>query len=223
MEKVHALKTLPQFFNVLGIQKLFEVRKNDRDFKIGDTLWLQEWSEENGYTGKDKKYRIIYILKGGQFGIDPEYCVLGLDPSMRTHSDGNANLHQIKEKEIKVNEIKEKKTHINTWRDDFDIYQKECGEAFDTQVTDLIWIEEKKRYYPYTSIRKSLEKMYNEYWGTEAGWKKKKEKKSKEIDWLRTIENGLSMIGNRVRIPKGTPDFEQEEIEKSKHAKSSPV
>ena len=112
---------------------------------------------------------------------------------------------------------------IQTWRTSLEIYLKECGEAFDRQVADLAWIEEKKRYHPFTSITKSLEKMFNEYWGTEAGWKKKKEKRSDKIDWLRTIENGLSMECNRVRIPKGTPDYEQEAIEKSKHAKPSPV
>jgi len=102
-----------------------------------------------------------------------------------------------------------------TWRTDYEIYLKECGDAFDRFVADLPWIEEKKRYYPFTSIRKSLEKMYNEYWGTDAGWMKKKSNtKLKSINWQRTLENGLSMAGNRVRIPKGTPDFEQEEIEK---------
>jgi hypothetical protein len=111
-----------------------------------------------------------------------------------------------------------------TWRNDFETYLKECGEAFDKLAFDLEWIEQKKRYYPYTSIRKSLEKMINEYWGTEAGWMKKKSNtKLKTINWLRTIENGLSMDRNRVRIPKGTPDFEQEEIEKSKHGKPAPI
>jgi len=106
----------------------------------------------------------------------------------------------------------------NIWRDDFKIYKTECEKAIDTLAADLDWIAEKKRYYPFTSIRKSLEKMFNEYWGTEAGWKKKKDsRKLITIDWLRTIENGLSMQGNRVRIPKGSPDFEEEEIEKRKN------
>lgn len=75
---VHALKTLPEFFSEVGKGKTFEVRKNDRGFKVGDTLWLMEWSDAKGYTGIDKKFKVSYILEGERWGIMPGYCVMGL-------------------------------------------------------------------------------------------------------------------------------------------------
>jgi len=58
--------------------KTFEVRKNDRDYKVGDILYLQE--TVNGvFTGRETSgMEVIYILPGGQFGIDPDYCVMQL-------------------------------------------------------------------------------------------------------------------------------------------------
>ena len=127
-------------------------------------------------------------------------------------------------KKEEMQEGKNTSLKLPTWRDSFEIYMKECGEAFDKLAYDMDWIEQKKRYYPYTSIRKSLEKMINEYWGTEAGWiKKKSNKKLININWVRTIENGLSMACNQVRIAKGQQDFEQEEIEVRKHAKPTAI
>lgn len=45
---MHKLKILPQYFeDKLQGMKKWEVRKNDRPFKAGDTLQLEEWSEKN--------------------------------------------------------------------------------------------------------------------------------------------------------------------------------
>lgn len=42
--KTHELKILPQYFKaVQNGSKTFELRKNDRRFKVGDTLILREW------------------------------------------------------------------------------------------------------------------------------------------------------------------------------------
>lgn len=76
--KVHKLKLQQPFFDdVFYNRKEFEVRKNDRDFKIGDRLQLLEVVEEGNpqrFVLKDIKY----ILNGGQYGIDKDYIVLGL-------------------------------------------------------------------------------------------------------------------------------------------------
>ncbi|EAG8216178.1 DUF3850 domain-containing protein [Listeria monocytogenes] len=50
---VHKLKILPKFFQEkIALKKSFEIRKNDRDYKVGDTLALQEF--KNGtYTGRE--------------------------------------------------------------------------------------------------------------------------------------------------------------------------
>lgn len=78
--KIHKLKTWKEFFAmVLCGSKKFEVRKNDRDFKLLDELLLEEWdNEKQEYTGRMLHRRIDYILKGGQFGIEEGYVVLGI-------------------------------------------------------------------------------------------------------------------------------------------------
>ncbi len=81
---VHQLKTLPEFFRDVGSLKPFDVRENDRDFKVGDTLWLQEWTEETGYTGQAKQFKVSYILQGSQWGIMDGYCIMGLERDVRT-------------------------------------------------------------------------------------------------------------------------------------------
>jgi len=79
-DKVHELKTWkPYFSQVLYGFKTFEVRKNDRDFQVGDYLKLREWDNETEtYTGQFLHRQIDYILHGGQFGIEKGYVVMQL-------------------------------------------------------------------------------------------------------------------------------------------------
>lgn len=77
---LHELKTHPQYFRRLFEgSKNFEVRKNDRDFQIGDTLKLKEWDPvTEQYTERIEFRHVTYILHGGQFGIELGYCVMSL-------------------------------------------------------------------------------------------------------------------------------------------------
>ena len=46
------LKTLPVYFEAVWHgRKEFEVRKNDRNFRPGDVVILEEWDKLTGYTG----------------------------------------------------------------------------------------------------------------------------------------------------------------------------
>lgn len=85
----HELKILPQYFKeVVNGNKTFEIRKNDRGFKVGDTLLLKEYYSEcrefkhlepsKGYTGDEITKEVSYILEGGQYGLEEGYCILGL-------------------------------------------------------------------------------------------------------------------------------------------------
>lgn len=77
--KTHVLKIWPSYFQlVVTGQKTFEVRKNDRNFKVGDELLLREWNGQ--YTGSFITFRIVYILHGGEFGIESGYCVMSIKP-----------------------------------------------------------------------------------------------------------------------------------------------
>ena len=79
----HELKVYAKFYEALanGV-KNFEVRKADRDFRVGDALLLRMWnSGYRTYTGPFCYRRIAYILEAKdavKFGVRPGYCVLGL-------------------------------------------------------------------------------------------------------------------------------------------------
>lgn len=86
---VHDLKVWPEYFAALADgRKTFEVRKNDRGFKEGDTLRLREWSPfpvtgGGDYTGREVTRRVGYILKGGSFGVPDDFVVMAIhDPSV---------------------------------------------------------------------------------------------------------------------------------------------
>lgn len=81
---VHTLKTLDRYFDAVEDgTKTFEVRLNDRAFQTGDTLVLRRYEKTQiGHRPtipfREVRKRITFILQGGQFGIAPQYCVLGL-------------------------------------------------------------------------------------------------------------------------------------------------
>lgn len=82
---VHDLKCWPQYFAaVLDGRKPFEVRKSDRAFEVGDALLLREWDPATkDYTGRESRQGVTYILRGGQLGISPDYCVMGIAEDCR--------------------------------------------------------------------------------------------------------------------------------------------
>lgn len=77
------LKTHPRFFEpVLMGTKSFEVRKNDRNFAMGDLLVLREWCPASEmYTGRWVTRTVTHVLRGAEaekFGVVPGYCILSL-------------------------------------------------------------------------------------------------------------------------------------------------
>jgi hypothetical protein len=81
IETVHELKTWPEYFQeVENGNKTFELRKNDRDYKVGNILILREWCPKNAeYSGRIIKRGIKYVLKDAEaFGLRDGYVILGL-------------------------------------------------------------------------------------------------------------------------------------------------
>lgn len=73
----HELKIRPEYFNAVSEgRKKFELRRNDRGFKVGDQIVLCEWTG-SGYTGRKLNCRIDYILEGHD-GLDPDYAILSI-------------------------------------------------------------------------------------------------------------------------------------------------
>lgn len=78
------LKIFPTYMQAIisGVKK-FEVRK-DEQFHVGQMLLLKEWdagAEE--YTGNEVYALVTYVMKGGKFGIQEGYCVLGIEQITR--------------------------------------------------------------------------------------------------------------------------------------------
>ena len=85
----HKLKTWPQYFkDTQEGKKTFELRKHDRDFKVGDKLQLLEYDpltvdKNNVYSGKKQKVKVTYIIDGDtddgfKFGLQRGYVIMGI-------------------------------------------------------------------------------------------------------------------------------------------------
>ncbi len=76
----HRLKTWSKYFwEVVNGNKTFELRKNDRNFKVGDHLLLENYDEKKEcYLSESIIVRITYILEGGNFGLEKGYVVMGI-------------------------------------------------------------------------------------------------------------------------------------------------
>ena len=79
--KTHKLKITPQYFyDICYRNKRFEVRKDDRNYQVGDKILFEEYDPETKtYTGRSfsPDRPIQYILKDCPFGVEKGYCVLG--------------------------------------------------------------------------------------------------------------------------------------------------
>jgi len=78
----HELKTIqPYFDDICSGKKTFEIRRFDRDYKIGDKLHLAEWDLKGHYfTGKYRIRVISHILTDAQqYGLMDGYCILSFE------------------------------------------------------------------------------------------------------------------------------------------------
>lgn len=79
-QRYHELKIVPEYFKPVDEgEKKFEIRKADRDFKVGDYLILREWNRGK-YTDRYTIVQITYIYQGdGSYGLSEEYCILSIE------------------------------------------------------------------------------------------------------------------------------------------------
>ncbi|WP_348922050.1 DUF3850 domain-containing protein [Enterococcus rotai] len=74
--KVHDIKIKPKFLaDIVSGVKTFEIRKNDRGYKKGDILNLQEF-EDGSYTGNEIEVLVTYIP---DFPLPDDYVVMGIE------------------------------------------------------------------------------------------------------------------------------------------------
>jgi Domain of unknown function (DUF3850) len=83
----HAVKSWPHLFEATlkGVKTHDLRRADDREYRVGDILRLQEFDPETQrYTGRELRVRITYITSA-QFpcalsdsSLDPAYCILSI-------------------------------------------------------------------------------------------------------------------------------------------------
>ncbi|MDE2106769.1 MAG: DUF3850 domain-containing protein [Patescibacteria group bacterium] len=91
MAETHMLKIEHEYMDAIKRgEKPFEVRRNDRGFEKGDYLLLCRYGPDGFMNAAGAPLpedsgdidqvlaRVTYILTGGQFGIEPEYVVMGI-------------------------------------------------------------------------------------------------------------------------------------------------
>lgn len=76
----HHLKQAQEVFgpSLDGI-KSFEIRKNDRDYQVGDVLILNEWNGTN-YTGRSVAVKVTYILADDSYGMKDWHIIMAVKP-----------------------------------------------------------------------------------------------------------------------------------------------
>ena len=75
----HELKTISPYYEAVesGV-KMFEIRKDDRNFNIGDTLELSHWDDSvGGYDGDWIAVTVTYILRDTRF-LPLGYCCMSI-------------------------------------------------------------------------------------------------------------------------------------------------
>lgn len=77
---IHELKIWEEYFEEVFMgRKTFEIRRNDRDFKKGDTLILQEWDRhKETLTGRKLARNVTYVFEGGSFGVEKGFVVMSI-------------------------------------------------------------------------------------------------------------------------------------------------
>lgn len=88
-KKVHDVKLGTTFFDdVKTGRKTFELRKNDRGYKEGDTIVLHEY-KDGTTTGRTITKKIVYMLEDFT-GLEDGYCILGLGEAAETLQEAAA-------------------------------------------------------------------------------------------------------------------------------------
>jgi uncharacterized protein DUF3850 len=73
----HVLKCWPEFFRLVKIgDKTADLRKDDRNYRVGDTIFNREYDPKlDQYTGHTCLVTITAVLRDFE-GLMPGYCVL---------------------------------------------------------------------------------------------------------------------------------------------------
>lgn len=87
----HELKTWPKYFAaVRSGGKRFEIRRNDREFAVGDILVLREFEPETDtFTGQTEERQITFLLSEEDYGVIHGFVAIGFGEVIH-HADAPA-------------------------------------------------------------------------------------------------------------------------------------
>ena len=83
---IHFVKSHPDYFlNILNGVCFHELRKNDRDYKVGDAMVLMEWNPiDEEYSGREllvditDKTDLHNVCAVSTVALHPDYCILSI-------------------------------------------------------------------------------------------------------------------------------------------------
>ena len=79
--KIHELRCDFELFpDCVEGRKRFDIRKNDRGFRVGDVLKMLQTNrhDRDSYTGHHAFFSVDYIIQDSNYGLKDGYCVMGI-------------------------------------------------------------------------------------------------------------------------------------------------
>lgn len=80
--KLHVLKIKDEYIReIYRGSKTFELRKDDRDYEIGDLIHFVNIDGEESILHRDNQFKITYILRNvPEYGLQDGYAILSIYP-----------------------------------------------------------------------------------------------------------------------------------------------
>lgn len=89
---IHELKIDPEYFSaVRSGKKRFELRRNDRNFQVGDYLALNEYDRvQKAYTGRTELVQISYIMNPNDVMMcEGDFALMSLSLELKSEYDSD--------------------------------------------------------------------------------------------------------------------------------------
>lgn len=86
----HKLKIQKQYWDkVRNGLKTFEIRKNDRNYQVGDLIHFIPISDNSNMIipHNQNTYIITYVFNGGEYGLSSDYCIFGIREIIQFNDD----------------------------------------------------------------------------------------------------------------------------------------